>query len=552
MILAGVALNPLNAHFQFDSFAVPILVAYLTALAVLSIYGIHRCWLVYTYVRWRHNAPTTPAVPAKWPSVTIQLPTYNERYVIARLVDAVAKFDYPSELLDIQVLDDSTDETREVARACVEQWQRRGLPIRYMHRSDRSGFKAGALEEGLKTATGELVAMFDADFIPGPDFLRRTVPYFVDSKLAVVQTRWTYLNRSYSLLTEIESLMLDGHFVVEQGSRSRSGAFFNFNGTAGLWRRVAIEDAGGWQHDTLTEDTDLSYRAQLRGWRFLYLQDVECPSELPVEMNAFKVQQARWSKGLIQTAKKLLPRILQSDASVRVKAEAFFHLTAGITSPIMVVFSLLLLPASFVPLDRHPLLSLWINLCGLSSTAAVVAFYLVSQRSLYPRSWKKSILYLPLLFSLGIDLALSNTKAVMEALLGHSSDFVRTPKYNIDGDDGAWHKKQYWSPAGWVPYLEIAFGIFYIFVLVSMWQRRNYLILPFVVTFILGFLGIGFMSLVQRGWKQLREGVRPDSSSRVQPVVSAVAFPSPRKESDRLPFLESAPAVKASGESTGD
>ena len=272
-----------------------------------------------------------------WPKVTIQLPIFNERYVIERLVDAVSQFDYPRELLDIQVLDDSTDETREVARACVERHAAQGLPIAYIHRTNREGYKAGALENGLKTAQGEFVAIFDADFIPQPDFLRRTIPYFLNpaggGKIGMVQTRWTYLNSDYSLLTRVETILLDGHFVIEHGGRSRRGTFFNFNGTAGVWRRAAIDAAGGWEHDTLTEDTDLSYRAQLKGWKFLYLPEIECASELPVDMNGFKAQQARWAKGLMQTAKKILPQVFRSEVPFHVKSEAFFHLTANISYP---------------------------------------------------------------------------------------------------------------------------------------------------------------------------------------------------------------------------
>ncbi len=297
-------LNPFRGIYQLNSFDLAIMLPYFFVMIILAAYGIHRYALVYNYYKNRKHVPGPPPEIAAWPKVTVQLPIYNERYVIERLVEAVSQFDYPRELLEIQVLDDSTDQTQQIARDCVERYRALGLPICYIHRDNREGYKAGALQEGLKSATGEFVAVFDADFIPPADFLRRTVPYFADEKLAMVQTRWSYINRNYSALTEVEAILLDGHFVIEHSARYRSGLFFNFNGTAGIWRRNAIEDAGGWQHDTLTEDTDLSYRAQLRGWHFLYLPDIECPSELPVEMNAFKSQQARWAKGLMQTAKK--------------------------------------------------------------------------------------------------------------------------------------------------------------------------------------------------------------------------------------------------------
>ncbi|HET6199688.1 MAG TPA: cellulose synthase family protein, partial [Candidatus Acidoferrales bacterium] len=291
--------------YQPNSFDLLMMIPYFLVLGVLAAYGIYRYVLVYNFYHYRHNVPGPPPPVNEWPKVTIQLPIYNERYVIERLVDCIAQFEYPREKLDIQVLDDSTDETQQVARACVERHQQLGIPITYIHRENREGYKAGALHEGLKSAKGEFIAIFDADFLPPADFLACTVPYFADPKLGMVQTRWSYINRNYSALTEAEAILLDGHFVIEHGARYRRGSFFNFNGTGGVWRRTAIEDAGGWQHDTLTEDTDLSYRAQLRGWRFLYLPDVECPSELPVEMNAFKSQQARWAKGLMQTAIKI-------------------------------------------------------------------------------------------------------------------------------------------------------------------------------------------------------------------------------------------------------
>src|SRR5258705_8371276 len=334
--------------YHANAFDLAMMIPYFIVLIILAVYGLHRYWLVYDYYKYRKNVPGPPPEVTEWPRVTVQLPIFNDRYVIERLVEAVSRFDYSYELLDVQVLDDSTDETREIARACVERHAAQGLPISYIHRSNREGYKAGALENGLKTARGEFVAIFDADFIPESDFLRRTVPYFQDPAIGMAQTRWTYLNRDYSLLTEVETILLDGHFVVEHGARSRRGTFFNFNGTAGVWRRAAIDSAGGWEHDTLTEDTDLSYRAQLKGWKFLYLPNIECASELPVDMNGFKAQQARWAKGLMQTAKQILPQVFRSDAPWHVKAEAFFHLTANISYPLMVLLSTMLLPVMIV------------------------------------------------------------------------------------------------------------------------------------------------------------------------------------------------------------
>ena len=544
MILIAAAKDTFNGMHSFNSFDSAVLITYFTALAILTVYGLHKGWLVYNYLRWRRNVPRVATDPTEWPAVTIQLPFYNERYVVERLLDAVARIDYPRRLLDIQVLDDSTDDTQQVARFHVKRWQKRGLPVRYFHRGNRAGFKSGNLAEGLKFATGEFVAHFDADFVPEPDFLRRTLPYFQNPKIAVVQARWTYLNGNFSVLTEVQSMMQNGHFTIEQGARSRSGAFFNFNGTAGIWRRAAIDDAGGWQHDTLTEDTDLSYRAQLRGWRFLYLPYIECPSELPIEMNAFKAQQSRWSKGLIQTAKKLLPRILLSDAPVRAKFEAFFHLTAPLTAPVMVILSVLLLPATLVRFHQSRFQSVWIDTPGIISSLAVVAFYVVSQQSLHPREWKRLLLFLPLLMALGIGLSVSNAKAVLEGILGVKSDFVRTPKYNIDGKSGAWYAKQYWSPAGWVPFVEIAFGLFYVYGVISMLRMGNYRMVPFLLLFVSGFLYIGVVSLMQRWWGQLRERTQSAPSSAVQPAAPAEVTLPQLSEVESLPYLESAPVVE--------
>src|SRR5436190_10281836 len=326
-----------------------MLIPYFTVLIVLSIYGLHRYEVIRTYFKHRKKATVEPPKHfEQLPPVTIQLPLYNERYVVERLIEEVVKIEYPRELLQIQVLDDSTDDTAPFADALCERYRNMGYPIEYHHRTNRHGFKAGALQAGLATAIGEVVAVFDADFCPPPDFLTRTIHYFADPKVGVVQTRWSYLNRDYNFLTEVEAILLDGHFVLEHGARSRSGLFFNVKGTAGILRRSMIDDAGGWQHDTLTEDSDLSYRAQLKGWRFVYLPGLDCPSELPVEIHGFQVQQSRWAKGLTQCAKKLLPAIMKADIPRRVKAEAFLHLTPNLSYPLMIVVSALMLPVMIV------------------------------------------------------------------------------------------------------------------------------------------------------------------------------------------------------------
>ncbi|HZP33033.1 MAG TPA: cellulose synthase family protein [Candidatus Acidoferrales bacterium] len=507
--------DPFRGIYQLNGFDLAIMIPYFLVLGVLAAYGLHRYWLVYCYSKYRSNIPAEPPAPAEWPKVTIQLPIYNERYVIERLVEAISRLEYPPGLLEVQVLDDSNDETQEVARACVERYRALGLDIRYLHRANREGYKAGALAEGLKTASGEFIAIFDADFQPCPDFLRRTLPYFSEPNIAMAQARWTYLNRDYSPLTEVESILLDGHFVIEHGARARSGRFFNFNGTAGIWRRNAIDDAGGWQHDTLTEDTDLSYRAQLRGWKFLYLPEIECPSELPVEMNAFKSQQARWAKGLMQTAKKILPKVLRADVPAGVKAEAFFHLTANISYPLMVVLSTLLLPAMIVRFYQGWVQMLLIDLpLFLASSCSISGFYLTAQRALYPKTWTRTIMYLPFVMAVGIGLSVRNAKAVLEAIFGVQSEFARTPKYRIEGQGGTWRRKSYRNRAGWMPYVEVGLGLYFAATVYYSIQNENYFTAPFLILFVWGYLYTGLMSLGQVWLERLHIRVQPGEEIR--------------------------------------
>ena len=372
--------------YRWNSFDTALLVPYFIVMVILAFYGIHRYQLVYRYYKNRKNAVREPESHfSELPAITLQLPIFNEQFVVDRLIRACCNLDYPADKLEIQVLDDSTDSTVEVAKAAVDLYQSLGHKIVYIHRVNRHGFKAGALDEGLRVAMGELVAIFDADFVPPKEWLMQVVHHFANPKIGMVQTRWTHLNRDYSFLTQVEAILLDGHFVLEHGGRSRTHAFFNFNGTAGMWRRAAIDGSGGWQHDTLTEDTDLSYRAQLKGWKFLYVQDIECPAELPVEMTAFKTQQARWAKGLIQTSKKILPMMFRSDAPFHVKLEAFYHLTANISYPLMIVLSTLLMPAMIIRFYQGWFQMLLIDVpLFMASTFSISSFYLVSQRELFP------------------------------------------------------------------------------------------------------------------------------------------------------------------------
>jgi len=485
--------------YKANSFDMALLIPYFIVLILLASYGMHRYTLVYLYYKKKKNRTVEPAEQfTDLPRVTVQLPIFNEQYVVDRLLQAICRLEYPREKLDIQLLDDSTDETVEVARSLVEHYAAQGHPITYIHRTNREGYKAGALHEGLKTATGEFVAIFDADFVPPPDFLLRTIHHFTDPKVGMVQTRWTHINRNYSFLTEVEAILLDGHFVLEHSGRARHDVFFNFNGTAGIWRRQAIEEAGGWQHDTLTEDTDLSYRAQLKGWKFIYRQDIECPAELPVEMTAFKTQQARWAKGLIQTGKKILPRVLKSDQPFRVKLEACYHLTANMSYPLMVVLSVLLLPAMVIRFYQGWFQMLYIDIpLFLASTFSISSFYLVSQRELFPKTWPRALLYLPFLMALGIGLTVTNTLAVLEALIGKKSAFARTPKYRVESKKDKLHAAKYRKRLGWVPWIELLIGSYFAMTVVYAVQNENYLTVPFLLLFVVGYWYTGLMSLLQ-------------------------------------------------------
>jgi cellulose synthase/poly-beta-1,6-N-acetylglucosamine synthase-like glycosyltransferase len=485
--------------YQINGFDLALLIPYFIVLIVLAAYGAHRYWLVYLYYKHKKNKTTDPAAYFDdLPRVTVQLPIFNEQYVVDRLLDAICKLDYPREKLDIQLLDDSTDETIQVARALVERYAALGHPVSYLHRDNRKGFKAGALEEGLKKAKGEFVAIFDADFVPPPDFLLKCIHHFTDPKVGMVQTRWTHINRNYSLLTEVEAILLDGHFVLEHSGRARSGVFFNFNGTAGMWRRIAIDEAGGWQHDTLTEDTDLSYRAQLEGWKFLYLQDVECPAELPVEMTAFKTQQARWAKGLIQVSKKILPRVLISDVPRSVKIEAWYHLTANLSYPLMIVLSVLLLPAMVIRFYQGWFQMVYIDLpLFMASTFSISSFYLVSQKELFPKTWLRTFLYLPFLMALGIGLTITNTRAVLEALAGKQTAFARTPKYRVESKKDKVAAAKYRKRLGWVPWLELLVGTYFALTVYYAIDNENYITVPFLLLFVIGYWCTGLMSLLQ-------------------------------------------------------
>ncbi len=403
------------------------------------------------------------------PYVTVQLPVFNELYVVERLIDAVCRLDYPRDRLEIQV-----------------------------RRPDRVGFKAGALEYGAERAKGELLAVFDADFVPNPDFLRRTVHHFSDEAIGMVQARWDHLNRGYSALTQAQSILLDGHFVLEHTARNRSGRFFNFNGTAGIWRRAAIADAGGWQHDTLTEDLDLSYRSQLAGWRFVFLPDVLAPAEVPPDINSFKSQQHRWAKGSIQTARKLLLPLLRSDAPFKTKLEAFIHLTNNIAYVLMVLLTLLMPYAMVIRVDHGWTEFMLLDLpLFTAATVSVCSFYVVSQAAATQGGLLRRIAYIPLTLAIGIGMSINQAKAVLEALMGKETPFIRTPKFAVTNRGEEWRDNRYVFEADLQAWVEVALGLSFAYPTVIALQNELWFSLPFLALFAVGYLFVGVGSIAQ-------------------------------------------------------
>ena len=478
-----------------------VVALYFGVLGCLAVYGAHRAYLVYLYTtrRPRSVPPSAPALSASaiLPRVTIQLPVYNEMYVVERLIDAVGALRYPRDRLDVQVLDDSTDETSRIVDGAVRRWRDRGLAISCRRRAPRAGFKAGALAAGLRAARGDLIAIFDADFIPPPVFLEQAVPLFRDETVGMVQARWGHSNRNDSLLTRVQALLLDAHFVLEHGARHRSGCFFNFNGTAGVWRRAAIVSAGGWQHDTLTEDLDLSYRAQLAGWRFVFVPDIVAPAELPVEMNAFKGQQHRWAKGSIQTCRKLLPRVLRAPLPLRVRVESVFHLTANLNYLLVLAWSALVVPALFARAAGGGW-RLWLDapIFGAAGLAAVV-FYTLSQREV-GGDWLARVRDLPALAAIGLGMSINNALAVLGALARRPGGFARTAKYGPLAATGAWTGARYRQVAVVQPLVEIACGVYFTVAVGCALALGVFAPIPVLVLFQLGFFYAGFLSLAQQ------------------------------------------------------
>ncbi len=474
-----------------------VLITYFLALSVLFTFGIHGLVLLYYYRKTRGNAVEDIKFDeGNAPIVTIQLPLFNEMYVAERLIRSVCQIKYPKDKLEVQVLDDSTDETQELCQKLVKEYQDLGFDIKYLHRTDRSGYKAGALKEGLEVARGEFVAIFDADFVPRPEFLEKTVPQFVSDNIGMVQTRWEHINEDYSYLTRAQALALDGHFVIEQQVRHKAGFFINFNGTAGIWRKECIIDAGNWQPDTLTEDMDLSYRAQLKGWKFVFLNDVTSPAELPADINALKTQQFRWTKGAVETAIKTLPSVFRSKMSIKMKLECFVHLTSNIVFPFIILVALLNVPIVLIKNhiggfdEFYSLMSIFV----LASISTFL-FYTFAQKAIH-LDWQRRLLLFPVFLAGSMGLAVNNTKAVLEAIVGKKTGFARTPKGGIVKKSDKWDKKKYGEKRiSTIVVVELLLAAYFV---VGIGISAFYLeiaAIPFQFMFLMGFGTVGYLSL---------------------------------------------------------
>jgi cellulose synthase/poly-beta-1,6-N-acetylglucosamine synthase-like glycosyltransferase len=495
-----------------------LLIPYALVLVVLCSYGAHRAHLAWQCARFARKLArleSTPSLPAELPSVTVQLPLYNEATVARRLILATGALDYPKDKLEIQVLDDSTDETMSIARAAVEELCAAGIDASYVRRPSRHGYKAGALDYGLKFARGELVAVFDADFVPQASFLKDVVGHFKSAEVGMVQTRWDHSNREHSLLTRVQALMLDGHHLVENRARYAAGAYFNFSGTGGIWRVAAIHAAGGWQHDTLTEDLDLSYRAQLAGWRFVYRADVLTPSELPEDMSSFRAQQFRWAKGTVQTARKLLRTVHASERSFAKRIEATFHLLPHFAYPATVLLTLMLLPALiFMPATSYrALLLVDLPLC-LGATGSLAAFYGMAEVARGRSRWS-AIVKLPALIALGAGLAPHLTSAVFDGLRSMAGEFVRTPKRG--------EARGRYRQVAKLPFAELALGAISVASVVAAAETRHYLALPFACLFALGYAYVAVLVVTEQFARPLAEpvSVPPPAPAEVEGVANA-------------------------------
>ncbi len=472
-----------------------VLIGYFLSLSILFIFGLHGFIMLYYHKKYKaiQHKPI-PDFECK-DVVTIQLPLYNELYVVERLIDAVCAIDYPKDKLEIQVLDDSTDETVEVAAKIVEEKKKLGFDISYIHRDNRKGYKAGALKEGLAVAKGIYIAIFDADFIPRKSFLKKTLSFFSDNNVGMVQTRWEHLNSNYSILTRAQALALDGHFVIEQTVRNKAGFFINFNGTGGVWKKECIEDAGNWHSDTLTEDLDLSYRAQLNGWKFVFLKDFTSPAELPSEINALKAQQFRWTKGAIETAKKILPLVWKSKIPLRVKLQSTFHLSNNLVFPFILLAAILNVPLIFVKNSgSHEVYFALMSVFVLAFISTFL-FYLYSQKDVRS-DWRKKIVMFPLFMAGSMGLAVNNSRAVFEGLMNRKSEFIRTPKFKVVDEKDTWTGKKYLnSKIGFSVIIESIMAVYCLIGIVSSIYFLELAALPFQLLFFTGFSFVAITSI---------------------------------------------------------
>jgi cellulose synthase/poly-beta-1,6-N-acetylglucosamine synthase-like glycosyltransferase len=472
-----------------------VLVSYFIALSILFIFGLHGFLLLYYHRKYKDNIAEPKSELEDTPLVTIQLPLFNEYYVVERLINSVCEIDYPKGKMEIQVLDDSTDETVDLVEKIVNEKKALGFTIEHIRRKTREGYKAGALKEGLKSAKGDFVAIFDADFIPQETFLKNTLKFFADDKIGMVQTRWEHLNGNYSLLTRAQALALDGHFVIEQTVRNKAGFFINFNGTGGIWRKSCIEDAGNWHADTLTEDLDLSFRAQLNGWKFIFLKDYTSPAELPSEINALKSQQFRWTKGAIETAKKVLPLVWKSTVPLRIKLYSTFHLTNNIVFPFILLAAILNVPLIFIKNSGgHEIYFAFMSVFVLAFISTFL-FYLYSQKDVHP-DWRKRIVLFPVFMAGSMGFALNNSRAVFEGLLNRKSEFVRTPKFKVVGETDTWIGKKYLSKKiDFAVIVELILAIYCLIGVASSIYFLEIAALPFQLLFFTGFSFVSITSL---------------------------------------------------------
>ncbi|MFT4640360.1 MAG: cellulose synthase/poly-beta-1,6-N-acetylglucosamine synthase-like glycosyltransferase [Verrucomicrobiales bacterium] len=473
------------------------IVCYTLVALGLSGYGVHRFMMIYLYWKHRKDTPKPLKQFDELPFVTVQLPVFNEAYVVERLIRTVGELDYPKDKWQIQVLDDSTDDTTAICEVEAAALRAQGIDCEVIHRVNRAGYKAGALEEGMKTAKGDFIYVLDADFVPQKEVIHEMIHFFTDPRVGMVQTRWGHLNKEYSVLTKIQAMFLDGHHILEQTARSRSGRFFQFNGTGGMLRSSTIEDAGGWEHDTLTEDLDLSYRAQLKGWRFIYLKDVVTPAELPVDMDGFKSQQHRWTKGSIQCCKKVLFRVWKSEESLSVKMEATMHLTANFAYLLLGLMCFLIYPSEARPqLEWHWALLAYIPVF-VTATLSVSIFYATAQSIMHRGKWLRDLIYLPLLLALGIGMSITNSKAVIEALLNKKSPFVRTPKYGIDRKKVSWKGLRYTALKSVAPVFEVLFAVYFTVLIGISITKGYWSSVPFLLLFQVGFCYVAWGSISQ-------------------------------------------------------